>query len=169
MVPPAVPQLLDILERSGAPVAVVSSAPERRVHAVLRESGLSPRFEVVVTGDDVNRGRPDPEGYLYAAQRIGRPPVRCIVVGNSNVSVEAAHEVGMQCVAVAGRHPVYELTAADLVVRSLGELSFINLKQLFALEEGVMPHDDDGDEETEFLEEDQDQPVKSTATAVMDW
>ena len=56
------------------------------------------------------------------------------------------------CVAVAGRHPVFELTAADLVVRSLSELSFINLKQLFRMEEGVMPHSEDG-LETEEEEE----------------
>lgn len=46
-------------------------------------------------------------------------------------------QVGMKCVALAGRHPVYELSAADLVVRDLAQLSFINLKQLFAAEERV--------------------------------
>ena len=45
----------------------------------------------------------------------------------------------MKCVALAGRHPVYELTAADTVVRSLGELAFVNLKQLFRLEEQRLP------------------------------
>jgi hypothetical protein len=49
----------------------------------------------------------------------------------------AALQVGMKCVALAGRHPVYELSAADLVVRDLAQLSFINLKQLFAAEERV--------------------------------
>jgi HAD superfamily hydrolase (TIGR01509 family) len=136
-------ELLDLLQRSGAPVALISSAPERRVLPVLEEAGLASRFDVVVTGDDVYRGRPDPEGYLYAAQRIGRPPLRCVVLGSSNLSVEASHEVGMQCVAVAGTHPVYELTAADLVVRSLSDLSFVNLKSLFANEEGVLPHGED--------------------------
>ena len=55
--------------------------------------------------------------------------------GNSNQSVEAAREAGMAAVVVAGRVPVYELTAADLVVRQLDELSFVNLKQLFRNEE----------------------------------
>ena len=152
LVPAGVEGLLDTLARIGAPVALVSSAPERRVLASLEQAGLGERFEVVISADDVYRGRPDPEGYLYAAQRMGRPPLRCVVVGTSNLSVEAAHEVGMQCVAVAGRHPVFELTAADLVVRSLSELSFINLKQLFRMEEGVMPHSEDG-LETEEEEE----------------
>lgn len=46
-------------------------------------------------------------------------------------------QVGMKCVALAGRQPVYELAAADLVVRDLSQLSFVNLKQLFAAEEYV--------------------------------
>lgn len=76
---------------------------------------------------------------LWHVQRIERPPARCVVVGNSNLSVEAAHEAGMKCVALAGRHPVYELSAADLVVRNLGELAFVNLKQLFRMEEQRLP------------------------------
>ncbi len=58
-----------------------------------------------------------------------------VPAGNSNQSVEAAREAGMAAVVVAGRVPVYELTAADLVVRQLDELSFVNLKQLFRNEE----------------------------------
>ena len=52
-------------------------------------------------------------------------------------SVEAARECGMASVVVAGRNPLYELTAADLVVRQLDELSFVNLKQLFCMEDTV--------------------------------
>jgi beta-phosphoglucomutase-like phosphatase (HAD superfamily) len=50
------------------PTALVCSAPERRVLKTLEEAGLDGFFDTVVTGDDVYRGRPDPEGYLYAAQ-----------------------------------------------------------------------------------------------------
>ena len=50
----------------------------------LAATGLKHAFQTVVTGDDVYRGRPDPEAYLFAAQQLGRPTVRCVVVGNSN-------------------------------------------------------------------------------------
>lgn len=103
----------------------------------------------------MQRGRPDPECYLYSAQAIGasgsallvyakrvsdwscagRPPARCIVIGNANTCVEAAQEGGMKAVAVANRHAIYELSAADLVVRQLDELSIVNLKKLFAVEQ----------------------------------
>lgn len=66
------------------PVAVACSAPEARVQPVLETTGLAPALEAVVTAEDVYRGRPDPEAYLLAAQRLQRPPVRCVVIGNSN-------------------------------------------------------------------------------------
>jgi HAD superfamily hydrolase (TIGR01509 family) len=140
LVPPGLPELLATLARAGAPAALVSAAPEARVLRTLAAAGLAGAFAAVVTGDDVQRGRPDPEGYLVAAQRLGRPPLRCVVVGAANASVEAAHEVGMRAVAVAGPGvPGYELGAADLVVRSLAALSFVDLKRLFADEEAVAP------------------------------
>lgn len=169
MIPPGVMNLLDTLQKNSVPVALVSGSPEGRVKEALELAGMATQFEVVVTAEDVYRGRPDPEAYFYAAQRIRRPPARCVVVGNSNLSVEAAHEAGMKCVALAGRHPVYELTAADLVARNLGELAFVNLKQLFRLEEQRLPQGDEEDaaltEEEEFEFED-DLPL--TATAVID-
>lgn len=118
------------------PCALVSSSPESVVYKVLDGlPGLESMFEAVVSAEDVFRGRPDPEGYLYAAQRLERPPFRCVVIGNSNASVEAAHEVGMKCVVVAGSRPLYEMGAADLVVRSLEDVSFMNLKKLFQEEQ----------------------------------
>lgn len=170
MVPPGVEQLMDILQRNSSPLALVSSAPERRVLPALELAGLTSRFDTIVTADDVFRGSPDPEGYLYAAQRMQRPPVRCVVIGSSNLSIEAAHEVGMKCVALAGRHPVYELSAADLVVRDLSQLSFVNLKKLFAEEDRVSGQrdDDDMDGQREMEAESDEDGYSSVTTQVMD-
>jgi HAD superfamily hydrolase (TIGR01509 family) len=135
---PVAPQsalrLLKSLESLDTPRALVSSAPEKRVRKILELSGMDGLFDVIVSGEDVYRGKPDPEGYLYAAQQLDRPPFRCVLVGNNNSSIEAAHEVGMQCVAVAGSSPLYEVSAADLAVKSLDDVSFINLKKLFGTE-----------------------------------
>ncbi|KAK1375855.1 hypothetical protein POM88_032048 [Heracleum sosnowskyi] len=87
-------------------------------------------FSVIVTAQDLYRGKPDPEMYMYAAQLLHFLPERCIVFGNSNQTVEAAHDARMKCVAVASKHPVYELGAADLVVKRLDELSIVDLKNL---------------------------------------
>ena len=70
----------------------------------------------------------------------------------------------MQCVALAGRHPVYELTAADLVVRDLGDLTFLNLKKLFAAEDLVSTEDPG----LEMEEEEEAEPRKALGTQVME-
>lgn len=121
------------------PVAVASTARRDRLVAGLTKAGLLPHIDAIISGEDVSRGRPDPEPYLYAAQAIERPPLRCVVIGSANASVEAAHDASMQCVAIAGRCKVFELGAADLVARHLDELSIQNLKQLFRMEQGVEP------------------------------
>jgi beta-phosphoglucomutase-like phosphatase (HAD superfamily) len=63
------------------PVALACSAPEARVLPELQALGLSERLAAVVTAEDVARGRPDPEAVLLAAQRLGRPPIRCVLIG----------------------------------------------------------------------------------------
>eukprot|EP00891_Asterochloris_glomerata_P007008 jgi/Astpho2/7008/Aster-01862 len=160
LVPSGLQKLMDTLNTHTVPVAVACSAPEARVKQVLEASGLATQLEAVVTAEDVYRGRPDPEAYLYAAQQLQRPPVRCVVVGNSNQSVEAARECGMASVVVAGRNPLYELTAADLVVRQLDELSFVNLKQLFCMEETISSQP-----QLELEAEEEDQPSIATMLA----
>jgi hypothetical protein len=102
--------------------------------------------------------------FVYAAQLLQFIPERCIVFGNSNQTVEAAHDARMKCVAVASKHPVYELAAADMVVRHLDELSVVDLKNLADIES-----DEFGTGEPELeLEEEVDYPSSSTLTAVDD-
>lgn len=120
------------------PVAVCSTE-EPDLMQCLRSLGLDELIECAVSSSDVQYFRPDPEAYAYAAMKICRPPARCAVIGSCNLTFDAAQEIGMQCVGVAGRSPLYQLSAADLVVKELGEISFVNLKQLFSQEEMVEP------------------------------
>ena len=69
---------------SQVPAALAAAEPEARLKSSLEEAGLDKAFAVVVSAEDMSRGRPDPEGYLLAAQQLGRPPMRCVVIGNSN-------------------------------------------------------------------------------------
>lgn len=66
------------------PAALAAAEPEERLQSALEVLNLKGQFDVVVSAEDVSRGRPDPEAYLHAAQKLGRPPVRCVVIGNSN-------------------------------------------------------------------------------------
>ena len=115
-------------------MALVSTRPRKNLEEAIGAIGINGVFNVVVTCEDVYRGKPDPEMFMYAAQLLKFIPERCIVFGNSNLSIEAAHDAKMKCVAVVSKHPVYELSAADLVVRWLDELSVVDLKNLADVE-----------------------------------
>ncbi|CAA6655595.1 unnamed protein product [Spirodela intermedia] len=121
-------------------------------------------FDAIVTAEDVYRGKPDPEMFVYAAQLLNFIPERCIIFGNSNSTVEAAHDARMKCVAVASKHPVYELSAADLVVRRLDELSIVDLKNLSDIDS---PEFGSGEPETE-TELEEERALPSTSVAVDD-
>jgi beta-phosphoglucomutase-like phosphatase (HAD superfamily) len=83
---------------SGLPYALVTSSQRRFVDAVLARTGL--RFPVVVCGSDVTQGKPDPEPYLLATERLGVPPGQCLVLEDSITGVTAAEAAGCFVVAV---------------------------------------------------------------------
>jgi len=80
--------------------AIATSADRRTAEYHLGLSGLRPRFEVVVTRDDVARGKPHPDPFLLAAQRIGADPTRCLAIEDSIHGIRAAHAAGMMAVMV---------------------------------------------------------------------
>ncbi len=129
---------LETIRRYNIPVALACALPGDRVREGLQRYSLQQYFDVVVTAED--GGATEVEWYyMDAAQQIQRPPARCIVIGESSTSVEAAHELGMKCVVLSGNNPVYNFSSADLVVRDLSQLSFLNLKKLFGQEGLVEP------------------------------
>ncbi len=119
---PGALEWLHLLHRQGIPQAVVSSAPRENIEAVLKALGASGLFQALVSGEEVERGKPDPASFLLAAQRLGMPPKRCVVVEDAPAGIEAAHRAGMVCLAVATTHPHKRLAAADRVVESLADL-----------------------------------------------
>lgn len=127
-------EFVNILMHYKIPMALVSTRPRKILETAIGAVGIEGYFTAIVAAEDVHRGKPDPEMFIYASQLLKFIPERCIVFGNSNQTVEAAHDSRMKCVAVASKHPLYELGAADLVVRSLDELSIVDLKKLAAIE-----------------------------------
>lgn len=116
-------ELLDRADRRGKALAVASSSPSSWVEGHLDRRGLLPRFQVVATKDQVEHGKPWPDVFLAAADRLSVAPDRCLVVEDSPNGVAAAKAAGMTCVAVP--NPVTEgtdLSSADLVLGSLAEL-----------------------------------------------
>jgi beta-phosphoglucomutase len=93
-------ELVQALQREGFSLALASSGPPDNVALALERLGLAGSFGAVVTGRDVERGKPDPQVFLLAAERLGAPPARCVVVEDAPVGVAAAHAGGMKAVGV---------------------------------------------------------------------
>lgn len=105
----------------GDRVAVVTSGTRALALARLAAVGIEPPA-VMVFADDVARGKPDPEGYLTAARRLGADPAEALVVEDAPPGIEAARAAGMATVAVPSTHAPHELHRADVVLGSLEEL-----------------------------------------------
>jgi HAD superfamily hydrolase (TIGR01509 family) len=105
------------LRRRGIPLAVASSSPRERLHRTLRRAGLLDVFDVTVAGDEVERGKPEPDMFLVAAERLGVDATDCVAIEDSPPGVAAARAAGMVTIAVC-RVPGTEATlaAADRVV-----------------------------------------------------
>jgi len=104
--------------------AVVTSGIRAVAEFRIRYTGL-PMPSVMICAEDLSRGKPDPEGYLTAAMRLGQPPRECIVIEDAPAGVEAAHNAGMRAIAVAATYQADQLAAADLVVERLTDLSVV--------------------------------------------
>ncbi|CAI9784574.1 unnamed protein product [Fraxinus pennsylvanica] len=159
-------EFVNVLMHYKVPMALVSTRPRKYIEIAMRAIGIEGVFNVIVAAEDVHRGKPDPEMFVYAAQLLQFIPERCIVFGNSNQTVEAAHDARMKCVAVASKHPVYELGAADLIVRHLDELSIVDLKNLADIESTEFGS---GEPELEMEEEADPYPSSSVGIDVDFW
>ena len=102
-------------------VAVVTSGTRALADARLEAVGIAPPAVMVYAGD-VARGKPDPEGYLTAARRLGVDPAEALVVEDSPPGIEAGRAAGAATVGVTSTHAAAELAAADVVIGSLEEL-----------------------------------------------
>jgi beta-phosphoglucomutase len=103
------------------PVAVVSGAHRAEVEPVLAAAGLAAAVSVVVTVEDSERGKPDPEGYLHALELLDAeiPAADVTVFEDTEAGVAAAKAAGMRCVAVLGTLAPERLALADELARAL--------------------------------------------------
>jgi HAD superfamily hydrolase (TIGR01509 family) len=101
------------LHARGVRLAVASSSPRERLDRTLARAGLS--FAVTVAGDEVEHGKPAPDMFLAAAERLELPPARCVVVEDSVPGVAAGRAAGMPTLGVQ-RERAVDLSEADAVV-----------------------------------------------------
>ncbi len=107
--------------------AIASSAPRENVVAIAHVLHFNGTFEAMISGADVQRGKPDPDIFLAAAERLNVLPQDCLVIEDAEAGIEAAHRAGMKAIGVLNTHPHLE---ADVVVRSLQDLSWETIEDL---------------------------------------
>ena len=115
---PGAREWLVALRQAGWKQSIASSAPGQNVVTMLRVLGLETYLDAIVSAEDVTIGKPDPQVFLKAAEKLATPPARCIVVEDAAAGVEGARRGGMKSIGVAKNGPL----AADLVVMSLTDL-----------------------------------------------
>ena len=123
---PAMPGALDAVRRLhavGMRIAVGSSGPPENIELVCAEMGLQPYLSAIVTGRDVQRGKPDPQVFQLAAERLQLEPSRCVVIEDAPSGIEAAHRAGIPCIALSGSHPTERLFPADAIIEDLMSLA----------------------------------------------
>jgi beta-phosphoglucomutase len=117
-------ELISALAGAGFALAVGSSGPPENVQVVLRHVDPRGLIKERVTGIDVTRGKPHPQVFLLAAERLGVEPEECVVIEDAPAGIQAAHAAGMAAVAlVSTGRTREELAAAELVLESLTDLT----------------------------------------------
>jgi HAD superfamily hydrolase (TIGR01509 family) len=115
--------LIARLRELGMRLAVASSSRRAWVEATIRSLGLADAFDVVVSGDDVERGKPDPAIYVLTAQRLGVAPERCMAIEDSPNGVHSARLAGMTVLGVRTEYTAHlHLDGVARTVDSLAEL-----------------------------------------------
>ena len=115
-------ELLERLDEAGFALAIGSSGPPENVEVVLKCLPAGKLIRAAVNGHDVRHGKPAPDVFLKAAERLAIASANCVVVEDAPVGIEAAHRAGMGGVAITGTATGEQLASADLVVDSLREL-----------------------------------------------
>ncbi|MDI6814621.1 MAG: HAD family phosphatase [Dehalococcoidales bacterium] len=127
---PGAIRLIKMLTEHGFKMALASSAPMENIQLLIKGLGINNCFQSIICDRDVTEGKPSPQGFLLAAQRLGVKPKNCIVIEDAVAGITAAKRAGMHCLAITNTHPRMSLMEADLVIDTLEEVTVNDLEVL---------------------------------------
>lgn len=132
----AMPGAVELIEQAAAamPIALCSGALRQDIALILPKLGggdVLGRFTCIVSADDVQRSKPDPQSYTLAAQRLGMHPRECLAIEDTPAGIESARTAGIRTLAVTSSFSFDRLTGADRVVGTLEQVSVELLQQWF--------------------------------------
>lgn len=123
-----IPELLAKLKKMNIKTGLASSADPVIIEAVLTRFGVKDKFQVVISGTEIPRSKPDPAIYLLTAERLMTAPEECVVLEDSQSGIAAAKAAGMYCIAY--RNPdsgAQDLSKADRIVDKISEIDLTKL------------------------------------------
>lgn len=129
---PGALELMQAAQAAGLKQSLASSAPRANIEVISDELGLHRWLDAFVSGDRLPRGKPAPDIFLLAAERLGVAPAQCVVIEDAPAGVAAASAAGMRCLAVTNSHPAASLAGADRIVGSLAGVHLEDLEALMA-------------------------------------
>ena len=124
---PGIHELLAFLKEQGIKTAIATSSPMERTLLYLGSVGLQNSFDELVSGYMVEKGKPEPDIYLYAAQKLGVNPGNCMVLEDSPAGILAAHRAGCLPVMIPDQDEPEEETARLLYARAENLIQVIEL------------------------------------------
>ncbi|WYP26632.1 HAD family phosphatase [Alkalihalobacillus sp. FSL W8-0930] len=118
-----IPGLMQKLSERNIPMAVASSSPREYIEAVLQKFNIEDHFTSVISGEEVNQGKPAPDIYLETAAVLGIDPKDCVVLEDSHNGARAAKAAGMTCIGYAAPDAGdQDLSITDTVVQAIDEI-----------------------------------------------
>lgn len=121
---PGLIQSIKLLKEKNYKLAIASSGAKKYINLVISKFQLGGIFDIIVTGDDVHKGKPNPETYTTACKKLNILPEDCVVLEDATVGIMAAKSAGCKCIGVKNPHtPPQDLSKADLILSNLKELT----------------------------------------------
>ena len=121
-------------------LAIASGALRHEIEFILECAGIRKEFNIIVSADDVENCKPNPEVFVKVLERINNlgpsksgiiHPSECLVIEDSIAGIKAAHSAGMKCLAVTNSYSPEKLSEADMIVKSLEEVKIEDIEKLF--------------------------------------
>jgi beta-phosphoglucomutase family hydrolase len=128
---PGAIELIRSLNENNIKTAIASSAPMENIKIIIKGLKIEDCFQAIASGLEVDEGKPSPQIFLLAADKLGVEPGNCVVMEDAIAGVAAAKTAGMKCLAVTNSHPVDRLEKADVIVDSLEKVGINELVKIF--------------------------------------
>ena len=131
-----VPQFLQMLRQNNIAMAVCSGALLPEIELILEKAALRHFFEVIVSAEQIKKGKPHPQGFMLTLQKLNqnrKNPIsanQCIVIEDSHWGLEAAKAAGMHTVAITNSYDADQLAMAEKIIDHLGQLNINKLHEL---------------------------------------